>query len=153
MADIFSSGKRSQIMSRIRSSGTKPEVHLHAVIQKILGKRRRIDLNVMNLPGCPDVVVPSLKLAIFADGCFYHGCPKHGHTPKSNDHYWGPKLTRNLQRDRVSRRKLRFMGYSVWRVWEHDLRPARLERTINRLQNRVKRWLVSADLRERNPGH
>jgi len=142
MADIFSPEKRSKIMSRIRSSGTKPEVRLHGVLRAILGKRRRIESNVANLPGCPDIVVPSLRLAVFSDGCFYHCCPQHGHTPKSNGNYWRPKLARNLRRDQSSSRRLRRIGYSVWRVWEHDLRTTKLENTMLRLRNRINRLLT-----------
>ena len=137
MTDIFSSDKRSVIMSRIRSQGTKPEVRLCAIIREILGKRRRIMLNVTSLPGCPDIVVPSLKLVIFSDGCFYHCCPRHGHTPKSNSEYWAPKLARNLRRDRRIRRHLRSLGYSVWRVWEHDLSTTKIESTLQRLRRRI----------------
>jgi DNA mismatch endonuclease (patch repair protein) len=148
MSDIFDCTKRSEIMSRIRSSGTKPEARLFAILREILGKSRRVDLNVAGLPGRPDIVVPSLRLVIFMDGCFYHCCPQHGHMPKSNGHYWLPKLARNLRRDRISRRRLRRLGYSVWRVWEHDLRTTRLQRTIDRLRSRINRRL--SDLQSPN---
>jgi DNA mismatch endonuclease (patch repair protein) len=113
MADVFTPEKRSEIMSRIRSSGTTPEARLCAAVREALGGRWRIDMNVRTLPGQPDVVVPGLRLAIFADGCFYHGCPEHGHVPKSNVGYWLPKLVRNRRRDRASRRALRRMGFAV----------------------------------------
>jgi DNA mismatch endonuclease (patch repair protein) len=92
MADVFTPEQRSEIMSRIRSSGTTPEARLCASVREALGGRWRIDRNVRTLPGQPDVVVAGLHLAIFADGCFYHGCPEHGHMPKSNVDYWLPKL-------------------------------------------------------------
>ncbi len=139
MADIFTKEKRSQIMSRIRSTGTKPEVRLHAMLREILGCRWRIDCHRKDLPGQPDVVVPSLQLAIFADGCFYHCCPKHGHKPKSNRGYWVPKLTRNLRRDAANRRKLRRLGFSVWRFWEHDLKGPNVERTQGVIQRRLSK--------------
>src|SRR5689334_14554597 len=119
MADVFDSRKRSAVMSRIRSKGTSVEEALYCLIRNFLGQRWRIDRNVAGLPGCPDVVIPGLRLAIFADGCFYHGCPQHGHIPKSNQGYWAPKLARNRSRDNSRRRALRRLGYSVWRVWEH----------------------------------
>ena len=75
MADVFPPEQRSEIMSRIRSSGTTPEARLCASVREALGGRWRIDRNVRTLPGQPDVVVAGLHLAIFADGCFYHGCP------------------------------------------------------------------------------
>jgi DNA mismatch endonuclease (patch repair protein) len=138
MADIFSRAKRSEIMSRIRSRGTGPEQQLYALVRKILGWRRRVELNAPGLPGQPDVVIPSLRLAIFADGCFYHGCPRHGHVPKSNVAYWEPKIARTLERDRRNRSALRRQGYAVWRVWEHDLRTTILPRTAARLTRHLR---------------
>jgi len=137
MTDIFTPQKRSEIMSRIRSSGTDPEKRMFAILQVILGKRRRIDLNRRDLPGQPDFLIPSLSLAIFVDGCFYHCCPAHGHLPKSRMGYWGPKLRRNLSRDRANRRALRLLGYSVWRFWEHDLKVQSVDRTIAVLRRRL----------------
>jgi DNA mismatch endonuclease (patch repair protein) len=128
MSDIFSAEKRSEIMSRIRSVGTSPEKRLYVILRESLGPRWRIDRNVRDLPGQPDFLVPSLRLAVFADGCFYHGCPTHGHTPKSNTAYWVPKLARNRKRDAANRRALREMGFTVFRVWEHDLKAERLGR-------------------------
>lgn len=121
MADIFSKRKRSEIMSRIRCAGTEPEQQLYQMVRDILGHRWKIDQNVQKLPGRPDIVIPSLRVTIFLDGCFYHSCPQHGHSPKSNRDYWVPKLMRNKARDRSNRRRLRQMGYKVLCYWEHDL--------------------------------
>ncbi len=139
VTDVFSSKKRSQVMSRIRSKGTTVEETLYRIVRESLGRRWRIDRNVATLPGRPDVVVPALRLAIFADGCFYHGCPDHGHTPKSNQDYWIPKLARNCERDRSNRRRLRRLGYYVWAIWEHDLEGGGLERTALIVQRRLRR--------------
>jgi len=95
-------------------------------------------MNVRTLSGQPNVVVPGLRLAIFADGCFYQGCPEHGHVPKSNVDYWLPKLVRNRRRDRASRRVLRKMGFAVWCFWEHELRGRRMARTQLVLARRLK---------------
>ena len=130
MADIFTPEKRSEVMAAIRSSGTKPERRLIAMVQELVGEDLEVDCNVRTLPGTPDVVVPELDLAIFADGCFFHGCPKHGKVPSSNVDYWAPKLARNVQRDTRSRAALRRRGYAVWRFWEHDLTGRRGERTL-----------------------
>lgn len=137
MVDIFSAKKRSLIMSRIRSSGTTPEQMLSRFLSKYLGKRRRIERNVRALPGQPDFMIPSLHLAIFVDGCFYHGCPIHGHSPKSNRKYWIPKLSRNLERDKTNKRALRRMGLAVWRVWEHSLRGRCVQKTYSSLAMRL----------------
>jgi len=78
-------------MSRIRSSGTAPEERLYQAVRDALGHRWRIDRNVTSMLGRPDVVIPPLQLAIFADGCFFHGCPEHYRPPLSNRDYWVPK--------------------------------------------------------------
>ena len=137
MTDIFTPQKRSEIMSRIHSSGTDPEKRMFAILRVILGKRRRIDVNRHDLPGQPDILIPSLSIAVFVDGCFYHSCPVHGHLPKSRLGYWGPKFRQNLARDRANRRALRLRGYSVWRFWEHDLKAQNVNRTIAILRKRV----------------
>ena len=129
MADVFTREKRSDVMSRIRSDGTRIEDRLFQIVREALGYRWRINRNVGHLPGKPDVVVPSLAVAVFADGCFFHYCPQHGRIPDSNREYWEPKLRRNVSRDLSNRRKLRLMGFAVWRVWEHNLRVRDLERT------------------------
>lgn len=126
-------------MSRIRSTGTRPEARLLALLQAVLGKRAAIRLHAADLPGTPDAVVRSLRAAVFCDGCFYHWCPIHGHFPKSNRSYWLPKLRRNLRRDRASRRALGRRGYAVWRFWEHELRPRSFDRAANRLSRLVAR--------------
>jgi DNA mismatch endonuclease (patch repair protein) len=137
VTDIFTKKKRSEIMSRIRSVGTKPEQCLLLVVRRTLGHRWRIDQNVQCLPGRPDFVIPSLSLIIFVDGCFYHGCPVHGHDPKSNQSYWVPKLKRNQERDRASRRLLQEMGFAIIRFWEHDLLEPNLSRTKRFLARKV----------------
>jgi DNA mismatch endonuclease (patch repair protein) len=139
MADIFDMKKRSEIMSRIRSVGTTPERQLYALVRETLGPRWRIDLNARALPGQPDVFIPSLRLVIFADGCFYYGCPRHGHKPKSNRSYWLPKLSRNRKRDLSNRAALRVMGYRVWALWEHQLQGKELEKTGHGIARRIGR--------------
>ena len=143
MADIYTRKKRSEIMSRICSTGTIPEDRLFGVVKATLGHRWRIDRNRNDLPGRPDIVIPTLRLVIFADGCFYHSCPMHGHVPKSNVGYWEPKLLRNARRDRANHRALRKMGYSVWRFWEHDLKPSNIQRAARILERRFSKLLRS----------
>ena len=76
--------------------------------------------NVKSLPGSPDLVVPELKLAIFVNGCFWHGCPRCYKAPKHNRDWWNKKISNNQRRDRRVTRKLRARGYSVIHLWEHD---------------------------------
>lgn len=112
-------------MSRIRSTGTKPEAVLYDMAREALGPRWRIDRHRSDLPGRPDIVIPSLRLAVFVDGCFFHHCPQHGRIPDSNRSYWEPKLAGNVARDGRNRRALRRGGWSVHRFWEHDLKTVR----------------------------
>ena len=143
MADIFSPEKRSQIMSRIRSSHTKPEERFHEVLRKCLGHRWRIDRNVLSMPGQPDFLIPALRLVLFVDGCFYHGCPRHGHIPRSRVSYWSAKLAGNVARDGRTRRKLREMGFGVWSFWEHDLKPKRIPVTEGILRRRLTKRIAA----------
>jgi DNA mismatch endonuclease (patch repair protein) len=119
MPDVFSKMKRSQVMSVIRSGGNKDtELRLVSILRagSITGWRRR-----QPVPGHPDFIFWSERLAVFVDGCFWHGCPKHGRKPGSNRNYWLPKLRRNQERDRAVKRALLEAGWAVLRIWEHDL--------------------------------
>jgi DNA mismatch endonuclease (patch repair protein) len=86
------------------------------------------------LPGKPDIVMPHRHIAIFVDGCFWHGCPRCGHIPKTNEAYWRAKITRNKKRDRKSTKELKTLGYRVVRIWECQLakRPASCLKRITR---------------------
>lgn len=66
-----------------------------------------------------DIVFPRQRVAVFVDGCFWHGCPEHGRVPKANSHYWSKKLNGNIQRDRRTTVALEGDGWRVIRVWEH----------------------------------
>jgi DNA mismatch endonuclease (patch repair protein) len=79
------------------------------------------------LPGKPDFIFPKQRLAVFVDGCFWHGCRWHCRMPKSRRNYWKPKIARNKKRDREVTRQLRRCGWKVFRVWEHALkRPVKM---------------------------
>lgn len=119
MPDVFTKKKRSQVMAAIRSRGNKDtELKLAAIFRasRISGWRRG-----QPLPGRPDFVFRIHRVAVFVDGCFWHGCPKHGREPGTNADYWLPKLSRNKKRDRVITRQLRRSGWTVVRFWEHEL--------------------------------
>jgi DNA mismatch endonuclease, patch repair protein len=137
MTDKHTPEQRSANMARIRSSGTVPEERLYQAVRAALGYRWRIDRNIRAMPGCPDVVVPSLRLVIFADGCFFHGCPKHYRAPLSNTQYWVPKIGRNIERDKAQQAALEADGWSVWRVWEHELTKSTLPDTQAALSHRL----------------
>jgi DNA mismatch endonuclease (patch repair protein) len=119
MADVFSKKKRSQVMAAIKSKGNKDtEFRLISILRdhQIVGWRRN-----QKLLGKPDFVFRDERLAVFVDGCFWHGCPKHGRTPGSNLQYWLSKLERNRKRDRDVNKNLRKNGWRVLRLWEHEL--------------------------------
>lgn len=142
MADNHTPEQRSANMARIRSSGTTPEERLYATVRTALGRRWRIDRNVTAMAGRPDLVIPSLRLVIFADGCFFHGCPTHYRPPLSNSDYWLPKIARNIERDSVQQSTLEADGWIVWRVWEHDLTKKALPETQFSLGNRLERRIA-----------
>ena len=125
-------------MAAIRSKGNKDtELKLAAIFRaaEIKGWRRHA-----SLPGRPDFVFPRHRLAVFVDGCFWHGCPKHGRNPSSNRNYWLPKLLRNKQRDMQVKRALTKRGWKVLRLWEHDL--ADEARTSGRINQALIRALT-----------
>jgi DNA mismatch endonuclease, patch repair protein len=104
-------------MSAIRSKNTAPEV----AIRKVLwakGLRYNIHYGKEKI----DIAFPSKKVAVFVDGCFWHGCPIHSHLPKSNEKYWLPKLKKNIERDKEMTIKLETDGWKVLRFWEHELK-------------------------------
>lgn len=104
-----------------RRSDTKPELRLRSALHR-RGHRYRKDL-LLRLDGVrvrPDVVFTRCKVAVFVDGCFWHGCPDHQHIPKSNHEYWVPKLAANVERDRTVNRALTSQGWRVVRIWEHS---------------------------------
>ena len=118
--DIWSKEKRSEVMSKIRSKDTKPEI----LVRKMLFARGyRYRLHVKNLPGKPDIVMPKYKAAIFVHGCFWHlhsGC-REGTIPKTRTEYWEKKLLGNRERDKKHRRALRKAGWRVLRLWECEV--------------------------------
>ena len=140
MADIFPPKKRSEIMARIRSSGMKPERLLGQLLRELLPPGEEIVERPTDLPGRPDFYIPRLRLAVFADGCFFHGCPKHLRMPSSNREYWEKKIQRNIERDRHVRRELRRLGIRCVRVWEHELKGSgsdarrKIRRALDRAQ-------------------
>jgi DNA mismatch endonuclease (patch repair protein) len=107
-------------MSRIGSRDTKPEL----LLRKVLWKRGLRGYRVhARLPGRPDLAWSRGKVAVFVDGCFWHGCPVcgDGRTPTSNTGYWNSKLLMNRQRDARRTRELEGMGWRVLRLWEHEV--------------------------------
>lgn len=132
MADIFTRKKRSWLMSQVRSRGNKStEIKFAKLLRKqgIVGWRRN-----QKVLGNPDFVFPKSRVAVFIDGCFWHGCPKHGEIPATNQSFWKKKIEQNAARDRLVSDKLRRHGWHVYRFWEHDLDGRLINRKLGRLK-------------------
>lgn len=121
---------RSEVMARIRGRDTSPELALRKALHA-RGARFRVDFRIPGV-GRVDIAFTRRRLAIFVDGCFWHCCPEHGVRPKTNVAFWRDKLDSNRARDAKQVLVLQSMGWSVIRVWEHDLEEdlASVTRTV-----------------------
>ena len=128
--DTLTREERSERMSRVRSTNTKPEMMVRRLVHS-LGYRYR--LHDAKLPGKPDLVFASRKKVIFVHGCFWHRHPRCKNTrwPKSRLDFWKPKLEGNRKRDLCHQRKLRRSGWRYLIVWE--CQTANMERLEERL--------------------
>jgi DNA mismatch endonuclease (patch repair protein) len=124
------------MMARVRGRGNKStEEKLARLFRRagIKGWRRHL-----HLPGTPDFAFPEKRVAIFVDGCFWHGCPKHATFPKIRRRFWLNKFAANKLRDREATRQLRKRGWRVLRIWEHELRDKRVARCMTRIAQLLK---------------
>jgi len=125
MSDIFSSKKRSEIMSKISGKETKPEI---LVRKYLFANGFRFRKNVKTLPGKPDIVLPKYKTIIFVHGCFWHGhkdCKK-SKLPKTRKEFWENKIRGNIQRDKTNIEELKNQGWNVLVLWECELKNKEL---------------------------
>jgi DNA mismatch endonuclease (patch repair protein) len=107
-------------MQANRRRDTTPELRLRRLLHA-QGLRYYVDRRALkDLRWKADLVFPRTRVAVFVDGCFWHGCPEHSATPRVNRGYWAPKIARNQQRDREFDRLLREAGWTVVRAWEHE---------------------------------
>lgn len=144
--DVFDSKKRSDVMSKIRSKNTRPELVLRTALHRL---GYRFKLHVSELPGKPDIVLPKWGCVIQVRGCFWH---KHncsdGHIPKTRKDYWIAKIEGNKVRDRRNDAKLRRMGWTVIIVWECKCRTAKvLQGQIQRIASILERQRDSTSIR------
>ena len=116
---IMSPYERSEIMRKIRGVDTTPETSLRRALWSAGVKGWR--LHSRQLPGKPDLIFTRSKLAVFVDGCFWHGCPQCYRRPNSSNDYWDGKLAKNIDRDKSNTLKLVEDGWSVLRLWEHEI--------------------------------
>ena len=115
-------------MSRIRGTNTKPEKYVRSILHR---KGFRFSLNKRELPGKPDIVLKKYKTIINVNGCFWHhhNCGRYN-IPKNNRKFWLNKFKKNKERDKINTRKLRKLGWKVYKVWECDLEKG--------LKNKIK---------------
>lgn len=124
--DIWNKAKRSEVMSKIRSKNTRPEITLRKFLYK---KGLRYRINYTKLPGTPDIVIIKYKTIIFVHGCFWHGhtnC-KISHLPKTNTNYWKNKITKNQERDNIITLQLLAMGWKVLTIWECEIQKKNMD--------------------------
>lgn len=140
VTDTFSPAERSEIMRRVQGRDTTIEMQLRRALWAMGLRGYRVD--VRRLPGRPDIAYGRARVAVFVDGCFWHGCAKHCRMPSSNREYWERKIGRNMERDKASSLALRKSGWLVIRLWEHQLRadPIKAARRVARaLERRLAR--------------
>lgn len=138
MSDIFSSQKRSEIMSKVSGKDTRPEV----LVRKFLfSEGFRFRKNDKRFPGTPDIVLPKYKTIIFINGCFWHGhenCRK-SRLPETRKAFWEEKITRNIARDSTNYKELKNMGWKILVIWQCDLsNKAKREFTLSKLLSTLK---------------
>jgi DNA mismatch endonuclease (patch repair protein) len=134
MSEKLTKAERSRIMAAVKSKGTRPELLVRRLVHQ-LGYRFR--LHRRDLPGTPDIVLPSSRKIINVHGCFWHlhSCKHARRAPVNNAAYWQAKRARNAARDRDSLRRLRREGWRVLTIWECQMRDA------HRLSARVEKFL------------
>jgi DNA mismatch endonuclease Vsr len=127
MTDNLMPADRRKNMQAIRSTGTILE---DRVCNELWRRGYRFRRNVNGLFGKPDIAIKKYKLVIFIDSCYWHGCDIHGNMPKSNQEYWLKKLKRNKERDQEVTQYYQNLGWSILRVWEHQLKKNSFDKTI-----------------------
>lgn len=137
-------------------SNTRRDTAPELAVRKLLharGLRYRVD--VAPLPASPrkraDIVFTRLRIAVFIDGCFWHGCPEHATLPVRNKDYWGPKLQRNKQRDQDTNVELEQHGWQVIRVWEHEVPAAASDRIVAAVAARRRTEVERSSANRKNP--
>jgi DNA mismatch endonuclease, patch repair protein len=137
MADIFSIKKRSEVMSLVKSSNTRPEM---VVRRYLFSKGFRYRVHCKSLPGKPDMVFKRLKTVVFINGCFWHnhlGCVK-ARVPKTRPEFWANKMETNATNDVKNQMLLKKQGWKVITIWQCDLKPTKVKSTLHKLERRLK---------------
>jgi DNA mismatch endonuclease (patch repair protein) len=127
-------------MKRVKQKNSGAELALRSALHAE-GLRFRIHRRVERV--AVDIAFIGSKVAVFVDGCFWHGCPTHATYPKSNTSYWLPKLEENKERDRRQTTRLKQAGWTVIRVWEHDCWPEN-RRVVARITRACRKSMPGA---------
>ncbi|GHT93827.1 hypothetical protein FACS1894116_06690 [Betaproteobacteria bacterium] len=146
-----SSSDASRRMARVRQTGTDAELALRREMYRI-GLRYRIGYEVLRKPRrVADVAFPGRKIAVFVDGCFWHGCPEHATWPKRNADFWRQKIEANRQRDADTNARLQANGWTALRFWSHES-PIEAAKMIARVVAKAdtKYRAPSPDAQEKN---
>jgi len=127
------------VMRANRGVDTGPEIRLRSLVHKA-GLRYAIDVRPeADINRRADLVFRAAKVAVFVNGCFWHGCPKHYSSPKSNKRYWSEKVRRNRARDVETRLLLKRRGWRVLVFWEHQPAQSCSERVVSVVSERKRR--------------
>ena len=128
--------KRSATMAAVKSRGNRStEARLRALL--IRHRLRGWKMHDRSIEGVPDFSFAKNKVAIFVDGCFWHGCRQHCRMPGSNKTYWSNKIARNISRDKAQRAALRRKGWTVITVWEHEFK-----KSLDKLMLNISQFIV-----------
>jgi DNA mismatch endonuclease (patch repair protein) len=119
MTDVLTPKQRTYNMSQIRGKNTVPEIKIRKMLFAAGIRGYRIHYK---LPGKPDIVFVKKKIAIFVDGCFWHKCPVDFQEPATRKEFWMKKIQSNIDRDKKVNEQLRNEGWTVIRIWEHEIR-------------------------------
>jgi DNA mismatch endonuclease (patch repair protein) len=132
-----SSPETSRRMAKVRQKGTNVEIALRRELYRS-GLRYRVNFEILKKPRrVADVAFPGLRIAVFVDGCFWHGCPKHATWPKQNAEFWRQKIEANRIRDADTNTRLGSIGWTVLRFWEHES-PIEAARIVARMVTTAK---------------
>jgi DNA mismatch endonuclease, patch repair protein len=129
-----------------RATDTSPEIRVRSAVHAKGLRFRKHHAPLEGLRCRADLVFPRERVAVFVDGCFWHGCAAHGRLPKTNRDYWRPKIGRNVARDRRNDRALAQAGWVVIRAWEHESPGAVAERVADVVAGRRSALLTRAGL-------
>lgn len=122
MVDVYDSATRRRVMQAIKASDTKPEIIIRRIVRSLGFPGYR--LHRKDIPGKPDIAFIGRRLAIFVNGCFWHGhsCQRGRRAPKTNITYWHQKIEGNKARDKAHRKELSKLGWHSLIIWECELR-------------------------------